>query len=121
MDKVTFETDETTLPITMEQFQTLTNEILTEVNKVCAPHFLDADYLAQILMSAIHAMDHKFGYVKKSDLFASCINRISCHVTYHAVEEIQARIKAKAGVTETTPEGETTTNVIPLEQQEEHA
>ena len=67
-----------------------------EPNKVCAPHFLDADYTAQVLMSAIHALDHKHGYVKKSDLFQSCINRISCHVTYHAVQEIQARIKAKA-------------------------
>lgn len=106
MPKATFKDDLTHLPLTMEQFQGLTNEILEKVNKFCAPHFLDADYLAQILMSAIHAMDHKIGYAKKSELFASCINRISCHVTYHAVQEIQGRIKAKAA-----EEGQTTTEL----------
>lgn len=102
--KQTFKCNDTYLPVTMDQFQTLTNEILTAINTVCAPHFLDSDYAAQILMSAIHALDHKHGHVKKSDLFESCINRISCHVTYHAVNEIQTRIKAKAESDGQTPE-----------------
>jgi hypothetical protein len=96
MPKGQFKVGGTHLPVTMEQFQDLTNEILVEINKLSKPHFLEADYVAQIVMSAIHAMDHKIGYVKKQELLASCINRISCHVTYHAVQEIQARIKAKA-------------------------
>jgi hypothetical protein len=96
MGKSQFKVAGTPLPITMDQFQALTNEILVEINKLCAPHFLDSDYVAQIVMSAIHAMDHKIGYIKKADLLAGCINRISCHVTYHAVQAIQERIKAKA-------------------------
>lgn len=99
MTPKTFEEDDIYLPCTMQQFEDLTNEILIVVNSITSPHNLDANYLAQILMSAIHALDHKHGFVKKSDLFNSCVNRISCHVTYHCVEEIQAKIKAQAGQT----------------------
>jgi hypothetical protein len=99
MEKTTFSKNETYLPVTMLQFEDLVNEVLDAVNKVTAPNALNADYMAQILMSAIHALDHKHGIVKKSDLFESCINRISCHVTYHAVEEIQKKLKAEAGQT----------------------
>lgn len=94
--KMFFKNNTTFLPVTMKQFEELTNEILTAINMLSNPHFLEADYMAQVLMSAIHAMDHKYGTVRKSDLFESCLNRISCHVTYHAVEEIQKKIKAKA-------------------------
>ena len=87
-----FPVDKDYLPVTMQQFEDLTNEMLVEINKRCAPHALDANYVAQILMSAIHALDHKHGRVSKTELFDSCINRISCHVTYHAVQEIQKRL-----------------------------
>lgn len=97
--KMFFKNNTIHLPVTMKQFEDLTNEILQALNMLSDPHFLEADYLAQVLMSAIHAMDHKIGTTKKSDLFESCVNRISCHVTYHAVEEIQKRIKAQAAAT----------------------
>jgi hypothetical protein len=84
------------LPVTMQHFEDLTNDILIHVNEHMAPHALDAEYLAQVLMSAIHAIDHKTGRVRKEDLFEACINRVSCHVTYAAVQAIQERIKAKA-------------------------
>lgn len=106
--KVFFKNNSTYLPVNMQQFEDLTNEILTAVNLVADPHFLDAEYLAQVLMSAIHAYKHETGIIKKSDLFESVINRISCHVTYHVVEEIQAKFKAKAqenGETLTTAPG----------------
>ncbi len=90
-----FAHDRTHLPVTMEQFQDLTNEILIELNKLTAPHMLDADYLAQVLMSAIHATKMDAGFVSKYALFESCIHRVSCHLTFDAVQEIQARIKAK--------------------------
>ncbi len=89
----------TWLPVTMKQFEDLTNEILEQLNILMAPHALEADYLAQVLMSAIHALDHKIGKVRKSDLFEACVNRVSCHVTYHVVEEIQKKLKAKAAAT----------------------
>lgn len=104
MIEITFAEDKTYLPVTMKQFEDLTNEVLLAINQVTAPHNLDADYTAQILMSAIHALDHKHGLVSKKDLFESCINRISCHVTYHAVQEIQARMKAKQEKTGLNPD-----------------
>ena len=76
MIKPTFENDETYLPITMVQFETLANEILTEINKLVTPHFLTGDYVAQIMMSAIHSMPHTIGTVKKSELFDSCVDQI---------------------------------------------
>ncbi len=96
-----FKNDSTYMPVTMQQFESLTNEILTEINKITAmgtkdgeaPSSLNADYAAQILMSALHAYKHETGLVSKIELFESCINRISCHVTYHAVNEIQERLK----------------------------
>jgi uncharacterized protein (DUF488 family) len=105
----TFQNPSTYLPVTMQQFEDLTNELLVEMNKLVAPEntaitadtaqkFFDANYMAQVLMSAIHAYDHKHGWVNKSELFDSCVNRISCHVTYHAVQEIQAKLKLEAGV-----------------------
>lgn len=87
-----FQIDMTFMPITMQQFEDLTNEVLIEVNKIAAPHGLDANYMAQILMGALHAYDHKEGFVSKTALLESCINRISCHVTYHAVQEIQKKL-----------------------------
>jgi hypothetical protein len=105
----TFTPDETYLPVTMQQFESLTNEVLNAINKVSAPHFLSADYAAQVLMTAIHALDHKFGYVKKSELFESCINRISCHVTFAAVEHIRERLNASAA-----PIDPQTDNVVPI-------
>lgn len=101
-----FPVDKGYLPVTMQQFEELTNEILSEINNLCAPHFLDANYVAQVLMGAIHAYDHKVGWVSKSELFDSCVNRISCHVTFHAVQEIQAKIKAESGIKPTLVESE---------------
>jgi hypothetical protein len=117
--KKTFKNDFTHFPVTMQQFQDLTNEILVAINEVTAPHALDADYAAQILMSDLHSRDHKSGYGYKSEWFEGCLNRISCHVTYHAVQEIQARIKAAAGIKDgddtPTVDG-STDNVVALEE-----
>lgn len=97
----TFKDDETHLPITMQQFEDLTNEITGAANVLAAPHFLDSKYVAQVLMSAIHAMPHTKGLVKKSELLESVINRVSCHLTYDAVQDIQAKLKLAAQATET--------------------
>ena len=90
-----FAHDRTHMPVTMQQFQDLTNEILLELNKLPAPHMLDADYVAQVLMSAIHSVKGEIGFISKYAMFESCVHRISCHLTYDAVQEIQKRIKEK--------------------------
>jgi hypothetical protein len=98
MKKHKFLNDATYLPVTMEQFQALVNELLVPLNEVAQLHCTEGakgyngDYLAQIVMGAIHAYKHEVGIVYKTELFESCVNRISCHVTYHAVQEIQGRL-----------------------------
>lgn len=89
--KHTFKEDMAAMPITYPQFEALTNELLTEINKYADPHFLEANYFSQIVMNAIHAYDHKIGFISKSEVLSSCINRVSCHVTYAAVAEIQKK------------------------------
>lgn len=92
MEPITFSQDQTYLPITLEQFQNLTNELLTAINLVAAPNVLTYDYMAQMVNSAIHSYDHKIGIVSKSALFEGCLNRISCHVTFYEVERIQQKL-----------------------------
>lgn len=95
MEKQKFKEDLTYLPCTMKQFEDLTNEMLEAVNVIVSPHFLNGDYVAQLLMQTIHSLDHKYAIVSKSDLFEGCINRLSNHITFHAVEEIKQRLQAE--------------------------
>lgn len=95
----------TYLPVTAKQFEDLTNEVLTRLNELNAPHFFSADYVSQVVMSAIHALDHKIGMISKRELLHACINRISCHLTYEAVEETRRRIKDSAGLSDDTDPG----------------
>ena len=98
MKKHKFLNDATYLPVTMAQFEALTNELLVPLNEVAQLHCTEGnkgyngEYLAQIVMSAIHTYKHEVGIIYKSELFESCINRISCHVTFHAVEQIKERL-----------------------------
>lgn len=98
MKKHKFLNDATYLPVTMKQFEALTNELLVPLNEVAQLHEtgdnqgFTGEYMAQIVMSAIHAYKHEVGIIYKSQLFESCVNRISCHVTFHAVEEIRKRL-----------------------------
>lgn len=85
---------ETFLPVTAPQFEALTNEMLVALNKVTAPHFLSADHVANLLMNAIHAMDHKHGMANKRALFESIVNRISCQLTYAIIQGMQAKYAA---------------------------
>lgn len=109
--KHAFTQDETPMPITYPQFESLTNEILSAINEIAAPSFLEANYFSQIVMNAIHAYDHKIGYVKKSELLESCINRVSCHVTYAAVAEIQKKLNL---VPDEESDDGLAENVVPL-------
>lgn len=102
---IKFSDDMTYLPITMLQFEGLTNELLVELNKLTAPSALGGDYMAQILMEAIRTLDRTKAYVSKTDLFESCINLISRHVTFYAVESIKEKMQAanaKAGAPDAT-------------------
>lgn len=87
------------LPVTMQQFEDLTNDLLAHINEAMAPNAADGEYVAQILMGVIHSGDRKSGKVRKEELFEGCINTISRHVTYHACEEIQKRIKERSAQT----------------------
>ena len=96
MSKVMFKKNDTYLPITPQQFQDLGNELLAEVNKIAAPQFIEADWFAQVLNAVIHGLKREVGHIKKTELMAYCINRLSCRMTMDCIEQIHARIKAKA-------------------------
>ena len=107
MDTPKFDLEEVYFPVTTEQFQSLANELLTEVNKLTDPNFVSADYFAQILVAALHTMDRKQGILKKTEMFLGCINRISNQLTYNIANEIDQRIKKEAGVQTLEPVPET--------------
>lgn len=87
------------LPVTMKQFEDLSNQFLLHFNEgVCQKTMaLDPDYMAQILTSSIHALKTEDGKVYLETLFGACVKRISMHVTYHITEEIQKKLKAQKG------------------------
>lgn len=93
MEKITFENDETYLPVTAEQFETLTNEILVEFNKLLAPLAADANYFAARVMNVIHQLARTQGIVKKSVLFEACVNLVSKQVTFQAIEALEKSLK----------------------------
>lgn len=112
MKKLLGKSDSIYLPVTPGQFEVLTNEILGELNTLAdsaGDQGFSGDYAAQVLMSAIHALDHKIGQISKKALLFACVNRISCHVTYEASKEIQARLQSQLkpdGITDDTDPGD---------------
>jgi hypothetical protein len=110
-------TDLTYLPVTYQQFQDLTNELLDEINKLMDPHFIDGEYMAQVLMATIHSLDHKLALVSKEDLFNGCVNRISNHVTYAAVKAIQDKHEAEAAA-KAVPGSQSSVSLVPDAPQE---
>lgn len=95
MMKHNFKIDESLLPVTMQQFEDLTNEMLIEINSFTAPQALDGNYMAKVVMSALHSGDKKLGSFKKSELFERCINIISNQITFHAVRAIEMKEEAE--------------------------
>jgi butyrate kinase len=117
MLKQTFDNDQTYLPVTMQQFQDLTNEILTKFNELTSPHGLDGNYMAQVVHGVIHGLDRTTAVVSKSDLLDRSVNMVSKHVTYHAIQEIEARMKAEKAASQTALENPPTDNVVPFDQE----
>lgn len=97
------------LPVTAQQFEDLTNGILVQLNALSEPHKFEANYVAQVVMSAVHALPHTQGLVAPNEIFDSVLNRISCHLTYNIVQDIQAKLKmeqsAAPAQSEAAPEG----------------
>jgi hypothetical protein len=83
-------------PVTMQQFENIVNEMLAEINNLMTPYYASSDYMAQIVMSALHSMDRKESVFKKQELFDRCVHNVSNHVTHGAVEAIQQRLALEA-------------------------
>lgn len=94
MEKVTFPNDEIYLPVTPEQFESLTNELLIEFNKLLAPVAADANYFAARVMNVIHQLARTQGTVKKSVLFDGCVNLVSKQVTFQAIEALEKSLNS---------------------------
>jgi hypothetical protein len=107
------EVDETYLPVNLEQFETLVNEIQGEFNKHMAPNSLDGEYMALVVHGAIHALDRTIAVVSKTDLLNRCINSVSKNLTFRAAQGIEAKMKAGQTPTEEPP----TDNVVPIGQE----
>lgn len=86
---------ETRLPITFKQFEDLTNEMLGYVNEVTKPQAIDANFMANVIMSVIHGLDRKTTIIHKQDLFDRSINLISNQVTHQACEAIMTKLRAE--------------------------
>lgn len=108
-----FDIEMTWLPINLEQFEELTNEIQEKFNQLMAPHALDGDYMALVLHGAIHALDRTTSLISKRDLLDRCINSVSKNLTFRVAQDIEQRKKAPQGPTETPP----TDNVVPIGQE----
>lgn len=86
-----FNQDMTYMPVTPMQFETLTNELLTEFNKLADPQALDAEFFAEVLMGALHSVERGTSWVSKSKVFDCCVNKISNRLTFKIVEEMHKR------------------------------
>ncbi len=86
---------ETYLPITFQQFEDLTNEMLKHVNEVTAPQALDGNFMANVIMSVIHGLDRKATTINKQELFDRSLNLISNQVTHQACEAIMKKLRAE--------------------------
>ena len=89
--------NEAYLPVTFQQFEDLTNEMLKYVNEVTAPQALDGNFMANVIMGVIHGLDRKTVIINKQELFDRAINLISNQVTHQAVEAIMTRLKTQLG------------------------
>ncbi len=95
MIQPTFEVEETYLPVTMEQFESITNEIILELNKLSLPHAIDAEHAAKLVMGSFHGMPKEVGSFKKTDLFNRCVRMLSSQITYNIIQAIQLKEEAE--------------------------
>jgi hypothetical protein len=69
--------------------------------------------MAQIVHGAVHQLDRKTAIVSKTELLDACINMVSKHTTFHAVQAIEAEMKAKKDLEQ---QSSPTDNVVSIEQ-----
>jgi hypothetical protein len=91
--------DETYLPITFQQFENLTNEMLGHINLMIAPLAVDGRIMAGVIMSIIHGLDKKTVIITKQEIFNRAVNLLSNQMSYQAVEAIKEQIARAAGET----------------------
>ncbi len=85
------------LPITFQQFEALTNEMLIPINEMTAPQAVDGNFMAKVIMSVVHGLDKKSTIVTKQELFDRSINLISNQVTHQAVQLMMEELLKKSG------------------------
>jgi hypothetical protein len=112
MTKQEFVEDETYLPVTMKQFEALTNEMLTALNVLSSPQLMDPETMAQYVHASIHHIDHSTGIIKKSELFEACVNRISNNLTFKIAEGIHSKREAEKAKLKTA-NGEVPLELVP--------
>jgi hypothetical protein len=96
MTKQKFSNNETYLPVTNEQWEDLTNEMLAAFNVVASPKFIQGDYMALMLEGVLHGLDRGKGIVSKQDIFERCIHFASMHVSNSIGTAIRLKMKEEA-------------------------
>lgn len=96
--------DETYLPITFQQFEALTNEMLVHINEMTAPMAVDGRIMAGVIMSVIHGLDKKTVIITKQDLFNRTLNYLSNQMSYQAVEAIKQQMAAQSATLSAVPD-----------------
>ncbi len=99
--------DEVYLPITFQQFETLTNEMLVHLNEMTAPQAIDGNFMAKVIMCVVHGLDKKTTTIMKQELFDRSINLISNQVTHQACQVMMEELLKRTGkVPELVPDEE---------------
>jgi hypothetical protein len=94
MTRPNFINDEIFFPLTLEQYESLVNEIFTEVQGLTAPQGINPDDQSETMISVLHGYDKAKGVLSKADLFERCVRYLSSRMTYNIGLAMQARKKA---------------------------
>jgi len=84
------------LPVTPEQFEKLTNELLVTMNQLGHPQAYGPDFFAEVVMREVHSGERKCGTAFMPEFFSGCVRQISCRLTHHIVEQNRAKLAAQA-------------------------
>lgn len=105
MGKVQFKNNITYKPITDEQYESLTNEFIVELNKLVDPLKMEADFVAAILANVIHSPEQKKGLTTKVSLFDGCVDMISRRLSFNISEAIRRKTEAAQKAQGAQPDG----------------
>jgi hypothetical protein len=83
-------------PITDIQYESLANEMLVKLNRLASPQIFEADFIGAIFANAIHSVELKGGYQRKSKILDVMIDLIAKRLSFEISEGIRHKKEAEA-------------------------